>query len=371
MTFLALKEYVKKQEFYNNPNEEELGEVKIDENEILGKLTQTELIKIEDSLPKQIFFSSFKKRDNLYYKAFKLESLYGCSKITLKTSTIKKRIENFDNQNFFIEKNRRKKNEEVQSYTNSNKLKKIDFGSDGFFIDRDYKFFFSQNHIETIELINVSFSTFKDNSLKDSVPEIDTTILNLIRNTQEEEEGINCNDYQTTYFPNYRIDYITLNGFLYRNYSFQDVGDMFKNYIYKVPAPNIYDEKKIDIFNYFDKMKQIFKAFRENITQLTIILNNIKELKELYCTIRILNHLENKNLKLPKKNILEKELGIFFLKDKNEEDRDCYSEMNYFYLITEEINMIKNKEITIKKSENFKKDYKINLEIGFDYYSEI
>ena len=78
-----------------------------------------------------------------------------------------------------------------------------------------------------------------------------------------------------------------------------------------------------------------------------------------------------KNLKLPKKNILEKELGIFFLKDKNEEDRDCYSEMNYFYLITEEINMIKNKEITIKKSENFKKDYKINLEIGFDYYSEI
>ena len=33
--------------------------------------------------------------------------------------------------------------------------------------------------------------------------------------------------------------------------------------------------------------------------------------------------------------------------------------------------MIKNKEITIKKNDKYKKDYIINLEIGFDYYSEI
>ena len=390
MTFLALKVYVTDQNFYNSYEDEEgKDEIKLEKE---AKTELKEFIKIEDSLPKQIFFSSLRKRDYLYYKAFNLNCFDDSSKINLKTLSIKKRIENFDNQNYFVEKIRLAQGKEDNSYTKSNKLKKIDFGSDGFYIDRDYKLFFSENNIGTVELNNVSFSVFKDNTLKDSIADIDTTLLNLIRNTEEEETRISVNNYPKTNFPNYIIDYSTINGILYRNYAFQDVGDLFKYYIYKIIVPNnSFDEKKNSLYDYFEKFKEIFSAFKKNIKKLTIILNNIKELKELFCTLCFLKILEDKNslvedtlttpdkkknttVKMPKKFILENEIGIFFLKDKNEENKDCYSEMNYFYLCDDEINMIKKREVLIKKiNENNNKieDYKINLDIRFDYYSEI
>ena len=282
------------------------------------------------------------------------------------------------------------KNFKPKSYTDNNDLKKIDFGSDGFFIDRDYKNFFSYNKIETVELRNVVFSNYRDNNLKNIEGE---TITNLISNNKFEEDSILNNNYQKTHFPNYKIDVKTLNGILYKNYLFEDISVMFKYFLYRIEDPKIpldkaypvnvdIYEKKSTLMEYFQKFKGLFEHFHNNEKQLTVIINNIKELKEFCCTIRVLRLLlnekkyvkerltfaGNKNnfneIKLPDKKEMEYEIGAFFLKEKNEDEKDCYSELNYYYISEEEETIIRKKAINIDK-------YEFGIEYDFDIFEEI
>ena len=68
-----------------------------------------------------------------------------------------------------------------------NELKKMHFGSDGFYIERDYKIFFSQNNIGTVILDNINFSSFKDNIMKGNESE---AILNLLSDNISEKKNI-------------------------------------------------------------------------------------------------------------------------------------------------------------------------------------
>ena len=388
MTFLAYREYCKNQiNFYDTNDEEDGLDYVRDKGNIKGILNEKDKIKDPGMhLPKQIFFSSKRKRDSIYpiFKDIFDEN----SKITLKNLTIKKQTENFDNQNYLIYK--KNKSFKPKSYTDNNDLKKIDFGSDGFFIDRDYKNFFSYNKIETVELRNVVFSNYKDNNLKDIEGE---TITNLISNNEFEEDSISNNNYQKTHFPNYKIDVKTLNGILYKNYLFEDISVMFKYFLYRIEDPkmpqdkaypvnvDIY-EKKSTLMEYFQKFKGLFEYFNSNKKKLTIIINNIKELKEFCCTLCVLRLLlnekkyvkekltfaGNKNnfneIKLPDKKEMEYEIGAFFLKEKNEDEKDCYSELNYYYISEEEETIIKKKAIKIDK-------YEFGIEYDFDIFEEI
>ena len=368
MTFLAFKKYFEDQNFYNDSNEDENGDDNIYKDNLKGINNENKIKEIPNYLPKHIFFSSKKKRDFIYTKAFNLQNFDENSVITLKNLTIKKTTENFDNQNYLMIKNRR----QMKSYTDNNELKKIDFGSDGFFIDRDYKNFISENRIGTVELINVSFSNYKDNNLKDIEEE---TIVNLISNNDSEEQSIIDNKYKETFFPNYKIDVKTLNGVLYKNFLFEDIGIMFKYFMYTIDTENVSGnkypismdmyEKKKTLMEYFIRFKKIFECFKNNIKKLTIIINNIKELKEFYCTLcvlRVLVKAENwikeevsvqgsKNrdiaIELPSKKKIENEIENYFIKEKNEEGKECYSEINYYYSSFEEKIMVKNKKIII------------------------
>lgn len=384
MTFLAYNEYLGKQNIYNDPNDDEDGNDDINpENKPKGKIDINNLIREPDNyLPKYMCFGSKKYRDRIYEEAFCLEALEN-SKIILKCLTIKKQTENFDNQNYLMTK-AEPKGKNIKSYTDNNELKKIDFGSDGFFIDRDYKNFFSKNKIKTVELRNVVFSNYKDINLKDIEGE---TITNLISNNKYEEKSIEKNQYEKTHFPDYKIDVKTLNGIIYKNYLFDDIGVMFTYFMYKIEQKNNREgnqikseefEKKNTLMDYFKKLKNLFQSFKKNIKQLTIIIDNVKELKELYCTLCVFKIIltkkwikekinypgaKNPEIELPNKEDFEFYLGPYFLMEKNEEEKDCYSIMNYYYTSEEEEMMIKNKEFEID-------GYTIKLEFDYDIFND-
>ena len=383
MTFLAFKEYCLNQRFYYSKDSEDDKSDNID-------LNSYEIFKNEDhvknnkfyseqtSLPVQIFFSSKKYRDHIYFKAFKIEN-FNNSKITLKNMTIKKETENYDNQMFLIKKFDLEN--KIKNATQSNELRKMDFGSDGFYIDKDYKFFFSENNIETVVLINVALSNYKDSILKSYEKE---TIINLISIYDNEKEIIKRNKYNELKIPKYKIDFKTLNQILYKNFLFEDIGIMFQYFLYKIEPPN--DEtksekgkevspdsidKKATLSDFFKKFLDIIKCF-EKIKEITIIIDNVKELKQFYCTMCLLFVLikqewikeslipiSNKNKKykinLPNKELIEQKIGDYFLKEENEEGQMVYSEMNYYYTSDGEKKMIKDKRYEIE-------NYKFNIE---------
>ena len=404
MTFLSYKEYLKKKSFYedknnNNKNNSSKDSSVTKANEIdiedeldridEGKYENTieNNIKMQNNIPYQIFFKYKKFRDIIYYKALNLEDLKN-SKITLKNVTIKKQTENFENFIYLLIKNKR-----LTAYRNlssNNTLNKMDFGSDGFYIDRDYKYFFSQNEIKTVELKNVSFSSYKDSLLKDIEGE---TINNLISINNYEKKSIVYKEYET-YFPNYTIDVKTLNGFLYKNYLFENVSSLYIYFFNKIEPlkptqreenPDLIEKKEL-LSDYFKTFVIIFDNFKDK--NLTIVINNKKELKELYCTMCILDIIKNdgnfikeelsapkankyKTIKLPKKSIIEKEIGNYFLKEKNEEDKEVYTEMNYYYTSEGEINMIEEKKIKLSKTNKGKYLYEFNIEKANNYIDEI
>ena len=373
MTFLAFRTYFKNQSFYNDPNDYENGKDfsnEEDEKEkwerSVGKIGDIDLIKeIPKQLPHLIFFSSKRRRDCIYSDAFNLQSFDEKSKITLKNITIYKNIENFDYQNYYLYKNGIDRN--IYNNDNKNKLRKIDFGSDGFYIDVDYKNFFNKNKIGTIELINVAFSNYKDNNLKEKENE---GILNLLNDSK-------------IFMISYMIDAKTLNCILYVNSLFEDFGIMFRYYMnkledYKEKEKNqeIYEKRKT-MSDYFNKFKNIFNCFANNIKELTIVINNNKELKEIFCTLSFYRILikhdwnnekyelqkpKNINLEMPDKNNFKNEIGPYFLKEKD--NYEIYSGLNYYYTSEDEKKMIKNKYMEINGYKyNIRFEYNINENI--------
>ncbi len=380
MTYLAFKTYFEKQDFYNDPNDDdgvEFGE-KNKDNKLKGVLDEKEIIKeIPKQLPKYIFFSSNKKRDQIYEDSFNLKAFNKESKITLKNVTIKKTTENFDNQNYLTIYKTSSENKDISKLSYNNKLKKIEYGSDGFYIDRDYKNFFSINNIGSVELINVTFSNYKDSNLQKFERE---GILNLISNSDIEKESIN----NKMKFPKYTIDAKTLNTILYENFLFEDFGNMFRYYDYKVDDNPEGNAKPISQDNlgkistmseYFKKLKEIFETFMKIGDEMTIVVNNIKELKEIICTLILVRKLVkepfiNKKIEMmdrtntkktmkvdmPNKTEIVEEIKGYFLQEKNESNDMLYSGVNYYYTSPEEKQILENRSLTIE-------GFKFNIQI--------
>ena len=367
MTYLAYIKYVKDQKTYNNPNGEEDGLDDIKKDVPEGEDIQTIFKEDVKYLPKYIFFSSKKFRDYLCSQAFKL-NLNLTEPITIKNTTIKKSYENYENQNYILYKIQQKKSKdkkpEIKLYTTNKELRKMDFGSDGFYIERDYKYFFFENNLKQVKLENVFFSNFKDNNIEGKNSREFETINNLIG---KNIFGESIQKYENMTYPNYIMDMKTFNGIFCVNYGYENVTEFFKHYMYKTSK----EEDKDAMFYDIKCIKSTIEKFEKNVKKLCIIINNIKEQKEFYCLAVLLNILISdqyindvkSNKAIPDKTKLEKKLSNYFTFEKNENDNKMYSDFDYYNISDGEENMVKEKKIKIG-------NFLVDIDIKFNYFEE-
>ena len=358
MTYLAYRTYVKNQNLYNDLNTEERG---LDETNSDGPKGQdTQIVYEEDVkyLPKYIFLSSKNYRDLLCSNSFKI-NLNLNAPLTIKNTTIKKSYENYENQNYLLFKLAQNKNKKMDNkYTTNKELKKIDFGSDGFYIERDYKLFFFENNIEKVKLENVAFSTFKDITLEGKYNRDFETINNLIGSNKF---GDSLKKYENLKYPSYIMDMKTFNGIFCVNYGYENVTAFFKQFC-KVDYDK--EQMKVDI----TCIRSTFDKLKKNIKELIVIINTIKEQKEFYCLAEFLNFLiqginDPKNGPLPEKRNIENLLINYFTREKNENEVQVYSDFNYYNMSKLEEKMVKEKKIKIA-------NFVVNIEIKFNYFEE-
>ena len=376
MTFLVYREFYPNKDLYDIPNVDETGEDLMKDEEI-EKLNKANIINGYNNdltcVSTQFYFCSKKYRDYLIYKTFKLNSLEG-AKITILNTIIKKQSENFENFNYLLVK-------AIKKDGRNKEFKKLDFGLNFINIDKDYKLFFNINNVDTVTLKNVEFS----NSINNSIKEIEgETIINVISFTEDEKNIIKNNNYPPPFIPNYRIDLRSLKGILFKNHLFEDLGALFKFFMMKIEQGKDGKErmekseeadKKRLLMEYFQNYVKKFNIF-EKQKKLTFIINDMNEIKELNCILalyKVISNKENwikeklivnnklKEIELPNKKIVAKEIGEFFLKDKNEEEIEVYSVFNYYYSNSVEENMLRDKNITIN-------EYTYNLDLQFDDY---
>ena len=368
MTYLCYKVYVKNQKFYNNQNNEEKGKDNIDLEAPEGQGLYNIFEEDVNYLPKYIFISSKNYRDYLCSQSFKLNWKL-TNPITIKNTTIRKSYENYENQNYLMLKMQEKKDKKVENkiYTTNKELRKMDFGSDGFYIERDYKLFFYENDIKEVKLENVVFSNFKDNMLEGKTSHDFETINNLIGKNLF---GDSLDKYNNMTYPNYIMDFKTFNGIFCVNYGHENITGIFKHYIYKLEK----DEEKAPMVADKNCITQTFMKLKSNILSLCVILNSIKEQKEFYCLSVYLDFLvsgiyinDNKNKDLPDKKPLLEKLNTYFTQEKNENDDKVYSDFNYYNTTEGEEEMVKNKYVVIRGN---KIDYKINIDIKFNSFEE-
>ena len=350
MMYLCYIKYVKNQNKYNNPNDDEDGKDEIEGDLPRAEGAQNIFEEDVNYLPKYIFLSAKKYRDLLCSDSFKLNWKL-TTPITLKNTTIKKCLENYENQNYIIlkkqQENNKNNNNANKMYTTNKELRKMDFGSDGFNIERDYKYFFYENNIEEVILDNVSFSNYRDSSIEGKSREFET-INNLIGNNLY---GGSLKIYDNMNYPKYTMDMRTFNGIFCINYGFDNVLGFFRYLIYeKFDKPDdietIYANTKC--------MSQTFSRFKSNNIVLTIIIKSIEEQKEFYCLATIIDFIITKGVMNEKRvkakenvRYLEEKIENYFNKEKNENDELKYSDFNYYYTSEDEEKMAKEGIIKI------------------------
>ena len=370
MTYLAYIKYVQDQKFYNDPNSEEDGQDDIKENQPKGQDVQILFEEDAKYLPRYIFLSSKKFRDYLCSQSFKL-NLNLAGPITIKNTTIKKCYENYENQNYLVyqiqkDKYKGKPKPEGKVYTTNKELRKMDFGSDGFYIERDYKFFFFENQIKVVKLENVAFSNFRDNNIEGKNNRDFETINNLIG---KNKYGNSIKKYENNQFkyPNYVMDMKTFNGIFCVNYGYENVTEFFKHYVYKAHK----DEYKEAMYYDIKSIKKTFDNFINNNIELYVIINTIKEQKEFYCLSVLLNYIMSKEFindpndakGIPEKRGLENRLINYFTRERNENGDPVYSDMNYYNISEGEEKMVNEKSIMIA-------NFKIEIDIRFNSFDE-
>ena len=370
MTYLCYKTYVKNQKFYNDQNNEEKGKDDIDLNAPEGQGIYNIFEEDVNYLPKYIFISSKNYRDYLCSQSFKLNWKLA-NPITIKNATIRKSYENYENQNYLMFKIQEKKNQKLENkiYTTNKELRKMDFGSDGFYIERDYKLFFCENDIEEVKLENVAFSNFRDNNLEGKNNRDFETINNLIGKNLF---GDSLDKYKNMNYPKYIMDFKTFNGIFCVNYGHENILAFFKHYYYKLER----DEEKASMVADKDCITKTFTKLKSNIPSLCVILNSIKEQKEFYCLSVFLDFLisgtyinDSKGKDLPDKKYLLEKLDLFnyFTQERNENDEKVFSDFNYYNITKGEEEMVKNKFVKIG---GIKTNYKIDIDIKFNSFEE-
>ena len=153
---------------------------------------------------------------------------------------------------------------------------------------------------------------------------------------------------------NYIIDMKTLNEIIYKNKSMTDITDwliyLSKN-VKTSSEMSVGSEVINNVYNikeYAIEIKKIFDFFKNK--NITIKFENIKERKEFYCLLRILEVIYEKNTQkvvyseenkekinmkieiiVPNQSKIKENIKDYFLKEKNEYNEDIFSIFNYYY----------------------------------------
>jgi hypothetical protein len=176
----------------------------------------------------------------------------------------------------------------------------------------------------------------------------------------------------------------------FNNYLFEDFGIMFKYYSQKIKFVKNEDkdkdykdhrdniERKISMEHYFYIFKKIFQCLINSEIGLTVIINNLKELKDFYMIFSFYKQLvEGKSVKednlkyegrletvqLPSQEEIKVKFNKFFIMEKDDNGEDKYSKINYYYFTKEEEDMIKDKKIKINV---INKELIFNLDLKID-----
>ena len=136
--------------------------------------------------------------------------------------------------------------------------------------------------------------------------------------------------------------------------------------------------KNLQLF--FDNLKYLFGRFVKYMNKLTIILNNIKERKQFYCLLCLLGiiikeqnitkmkfkyHEKEMVFKLPSQEKIKEKIEKYFIKRKNENNKDvCSPTFNSYYTSDEENRLFGDFEN--KKEEIQFEIFKFKIEYKFD-----
>ena len=290
-------------------------------------------------------------RDKLVNESFILNGIKN-NNIILKKNNIKNKLETFEFYYFFAINFER------------HKFLKIDFGKDIFNLDVDYRAFIILNKLDNIVFENCLFSNYINPKLKPE--QISETIINLIRETKK----------------NYKLDIKSLNEIIYKNKSAEDITFILK-YLSLEEGQQISGDiieyfKNLQLF--FDNLKYLFGRFVKYMNKLTIILNNIKERKQFYCLLCLLGiiikeqnitkmkfkyHEKEMVFKLPSQEKIKEKIEKYFIKRKNENNKDvCSPTFNSYYTSDEENRLFGDFEN--KKEEIQFEIFKFKIEYKFD-----
>ena len=283
-------------------------------------------------------------RETQFKNIEKIENLKN-KKIILKRNNIRNNLENYY---YFMKLIGNKFPEKEDKH----KKDVSDHGKEMAYLDKDYATFLDKNEINEITIENCLFTNLDktyliSDDLKTKIEENNkSTILNFIEGNNKRE---------------YKIDMKTLKEILLRNNKIDDFAHLMKM--------KLKDFKNLlipgDLFGKLNK-------------RITIVINNIQELKEFYClSVLIGKENELKYVEEDKKEIrLEedesfKKMRNYFIKEKSYEPGEKITNtiFNYYYSSGDELKKELDKTIQLIKNNKF--EIKVDVKDNKDFWNII
>ena len=314
-------------------------------------------------IPNDFKFNSGKDRQTIIEKSM----IGNLLNLENKRITIKKNNIKFGLDNFYVIFSSIKDKIKENEYKNN-------CGKDTFDIDQDYRTFFEKCKIKEIILLNNMFCFFFENRLP--ISEGKTSFLNLI--AIKKKFKINYKSFSNAIFNN------KFNNFIDFYYLYMK----FKNSINEIETNEQFNQLEL-IIKTLNHIKSFFLTINGYTESFTIIFDNIKERKELYCIlcfwreIKIEKNFLEKKFKyrgskvnymfFDKKEETKQKLSKYFLKETDEEKNEPITSINYYYTSEEEKRLFDrpNEDIINFDGFKFKVEYSFNNNNKFDEFEKI
>ena len=292
-----------------------------------------------------LFNKYYNEKNEITFNNFKIKKFLKFGNCVDKIDFIKVNkiynIKGLEDKTIIIKKN----NISISLDMNKYKLKNE---GDSFDFKEDYILFFNENKVKSVIFENNNIIIKDFNNIKNNIINSDNIF--------------------------YKIDFKTLNNAILEK-NFCSFSFLVKKYnLYFTISENKEITNKIDakLLNVLNKIKCIFFFLTKIKNKITFIINNIKERKELYILLCIYKELPKEDNIIIEKfkyeiyNKIRIKLDKHFLRGINEENREIYNKINYYYISEDEEKIFG--EIGKEKKEIIFDKFKFKIE--YDNKSE-